>query len=337
MISAFSICRYLLVLPLVAMGLSASDAKAETKLVYGIFWFGCEETCQGFQEYFTEMGIDATIEIRDAAQDRSKLPLFLDEARAAGADLILTWGTSVSVGILGTMDDVENPAFNNDIPHVFTVVADPVGARIVESLEHTGRANVTGTFNRVPESVNINAIRAYKPEFKRLGIICTPHEKNSALKCDEIAALTKSMGFELVAVELSDPSGGVPDPKLIPEKVRELKDAGVDFIYLGSSTYLDAEKEVFTEAAIEAGLPILSPYETIVRDSGALMSIAARYYDVGRLAAKQAEKILVDGAVPGEMPVAAMTDFAYVVNMEVARRLNLFPPVAILQVAETVN
>lgn len=337
MISALFICRHLLISLLVAIGLFAPAAGAETKLVYGIFWRGCEETCQGFQDYFAEAGIDARIEIRNAAQDRSKLPLFLDEARAAGADLILTWGTSVSVGILGTMDDVENPAFNNDIPHVFTVVADPVGARIVESLEKTGRANVTGTFNRVPESVNINAIRAYKPEFKRLGMICTPHEKNSALKCAEIAALAETMGFELVAVELSDPSGDVPDASRIPGKVLKLKDAGVDFIYLGSSTYLDAEKKVFTEAAIEAGLPILSPYETIVRDSGALMSIAARYYDVGHLAAKQAEKILVDGAVPGDLPIAAMTDFAYVVNMDVARRLNLFPPVAILQVAETVN
>ena len=49
------------------------------------------------------------------------------------------------------------------------------------------------------------------------------------------------------------------------------------------------------------------------------------------------DKILVDGAVPGDLPIAAMTDFAHVVNMDVARRLNLFPPVAILQVAETVN
>lgn len=337
MIFAFVNYRYLIISLMVLTGCLASAATAETKLVHGIFWRGCEETCQGFQDYFAEAGIDARIEIRDAAQDHSKMPSFLEEAREAGADLILTWGTSVSTGILGTMDDLENPEFNHDIPHVFTVVADPIGAGIVESLEHSGRKNVTGTFNRVPEAVNINAIRAYKPDFRRLGMICTPHEINSALKCDEIAALASTMGFELVSVELSNPTGGLPDANRIPNMVRLLQDAGVDFIYLGSSTYLDAEKDIFTEAAIEAGLPVLSPYETTVRTSGALMSIAAEYYEIGRLAAQQAERILVDGVVPGDLPIAAMTDFAYVVNMDVARRLNLYPPVAILQVAETVN
>ena len=40
--------------------------------------------------------------------------------------------------------------------------------------------------------------------------------------------------------------------------------------------------------------------------------MAARYFDVGRLAATQAEKILVGGATPGDLPVARMTDFAFV-------------------------
>jgi len=32
-----------------------------------------------------------------------------------------------------------------------------------------------------------------------------------------------------------------------------------------------------------------------------------------------------------------MTDFAFVVDMEVARTLDLFPPLELLQIAETVN
>jgi putative ABC transport system substrate-binding protein len=337
MLSGFVKLKTVLVIATLTLTLHPALAQEDTKLVYGFFWRGCEETCQGFQDYFSEAGIDAKIEIRDAAQDRSKLPGFLQEARDAGADLILTWGTTVTLGIIGTVDDVDDPEFNNDIPHVFTVVADPVGARVVVSLEATGRANVTGTFNRVPEAVNINAIRSYMPSFRRLGIIYTPHEKNSLLKRDEIAALAAPMGFELVAVELSGVAGGLPKTEDIAVKVGELKAASVDFIYLGSSTYLDEYRDIFTEAAVEAGIPILSPYERMVRNSGALMSIAARYTDVGRLAAQQAEKILVGGATPGDLPVEAMTDFAYVVNMGIAQRLNLYPPVSIMLFAETVN
>jgi putative ABC transport system substrate-binding protein len=315
----------------------AVGAQAADKLIYGVFWRGCEEVCQGFQDYVSEAGIDAEVVIRNAEQDKSKLPDFRKEAREMRADLILTWGTSATLGIAGTLDDVGDPSFNGDIAHVFTVVADPVGAGIVGSLEKTNRANVTGTYNRVPETVNINAIRSYDPGFRRLGLLYNANEPNSLLKRDEIAALATDMGFELVAIELPLAAGGKPRVEDIPIKLTALKDQGVDFIYLGSSSFLDKNRDLFTGAAVDLGLSILSPYERLVRDAEALFSIAARYYDVGRLAGAQAEKILVDGERPGDIPVARMTEFAYVVNMEVARRLNRYPPLEILQFAETVN
>lgn len=312
-------------------------AHADTRLIYGIFWTGCEEVCNGFQEYLLDAQIEAEFIIRSADQDEALLPAFLAEAREKEADLILTWGTSATLGIAGTIEDLGDPRFNHSIPQVFTVVADPVGAGLVESLERTGRSNITGTFNRVPERVNINVVRSYLPGFERLGLIYNANETNSLLKRDEIAALSKEMGFELVAVELELGADGKPNVADIPLKVAELKAADVDFIYLGSSSFLDKNRNLFTGAAVGHGLPVLSPYERLVRDSQALLSVAARYQDVGRLAGIQAEKILVGGQSPGDIPVARMTDFAYVVNMEVARTLNLFPPVEILQFAETVK
>lgn len=82
---------------------------------------------------------------------------------------------------------------------------------------------------------------------------------------------------------------------------------------------------------------MLSPYERLVRDSQALISVAARYYDVGRLAASQADKILLGGTTPGDLPVARMTDFAFVINMTVAKKLKIFPSIELFQIAETTN
>jgi ABC-type uncharacterized transport system substrate-binding protein len=315
----------------------ADMAEAKEKTVYAIFWRGCEELCEGFQNYFVEREIDAKIFIRDAAQDKSKIPLFLEEARAMNADLILSWGTSVTMGIAGKLKDVENSDLNNDIPQVFTAVADPVGAGIIESLENTGRRNITGTFNRVPEAVNINTIRSYLPEFKRLGLLYNRNERNSVLKKEELAELAKVMDFELIAIELPIGNDGKPQSSDIPVKLAELKEKKADFIYLGSSSFLDTNRDLFTGSAVENGIPVLSPYERLVRNSQGLLSIAARYQDVGRLAGQLAERILIDGETPGDIPVAHVTDFAYVINMDVARKLNLFPPVEILQFAETVN
>lgn len=313
------------------------SAQAGKKVIFVFTWRGCEEACNGFKDFIAEKNIDADVIVRDVGRDKSKIPGFLEEARSKKADLIVSWGTSVTLGTAGTLDDVNNPRFNNDIPQVFMIVADPVGARIVKSLEETGRKNVTGTFNRVPEAVNINTIRSYMPTFKTLGLLYNKNERNSVLKHKEIGALAKKMKFKLEALELPLGPDGKPRKEDVLAKIAELKKSGVDFIYLGSSSFLRKNGDLFTSLAVENGIPVLSPYERLVRASHALLSVSARYNEVGKLAGRQAEKILVEGKTPGDIPVLRMTRFAYVVNMEIAKELNLFPPLAVLEFAETVK
>ncbi len=315
----------------------ATQATAAQFKILIATWRGCEEACNGFQDYLNEAGIDIDFLIRNAGRDPSKLPDFIAEARAEQVDMILTWGTSVTRGIAGTLDGLDDPAIPHEIPRVFTVVSDPIGARIVESFDHTGRNNVAGTFNRVPERVNIETIRTYLPSFDHLGLLYNRNEANSVLKHAEMAALSGEMNYAFTAVELPLHADGKPRTEDIGPKMAELQAAGVDFLYLGSSTFLDVNRDVYTAAAVENGIPILSPYERLVRNSQALISIAAPWYDTGRLAGAQAEKILIGGATPGDLPVARMTDFTFVINMDVARKLNLPPPLDLLQIAETVN
>ena len=319
---------------------STTDTRAQAEkdfTIYMVFWRGCEETCEGFKEYIVENDIDAELVIRNANRDKAKLPAFVEEARAIEADLVVTWGTSVTRGIAGTLSDQGDPRFINDIPVVFMVVSDPVGSGVIVSYEKTGRANVTGTRNRVPEAVNINTIRSYFPAFKRLGLLYNTNEQNSVIKAKEIEDLAKTMNFELVALELELGSDGKPKIESISARMAELEAADVDFIYLGSSSFLDVNRDIFTQSAVDHGIPVLSPYERLVRDSHALLSIAARYQDVGKLAGRQVKSILIDGKKPGDLPVLSVDQYAYVINMTTARKLNLFPSVEILQFAETVE
>ena len=214
---------------------------------------------------------------------------------------------------------------------------DPFGTRIAESFERSGRANVAGTFNRAPEAVNVEVIRQYDPDFDTLGLLYNANEENSRIKRDELSALAPQLGVRLVAIEIDPGNPGMPDLALIPVRMAELRAAGVDWLYVGSSSFINQNGAAFTAAAVENGIAIVSPYENLVRDNQALLSIAARGEDIGRLAADQALRILRDGATPGDLPIVRATDFAYVVNMEVARKLGRFPPFAFLQVAEAVG
>ncbi len=316
---------------------SAATGSGDKKLIYMAVWRGCEQACGAFKQSIAESGMNAEVTVRNANRDKSVLSKYVQEARALKADLVVTWGTSVTRSMAGTLEQINDKRFLHDKPIVFMIVADPIGTKIIKSYEKTGRPNVTGTRNRVPEEVNINTIRSYYPEFKRLGMLYNTNESNSVLKVEEVRSLSATMGFELVALELKLDAGGYPRPESIPIEMQELKEKGVDFIYVGSSSFLRKNQDVFTESAVEHGIPVLSPYEAMVRKSHALLSVAARYSDVGRLAAEQARKILVEGMAPGDLPVLAVEQFAYVINMDTASRLNLLPPIEVLQIAETVK
>jgi len=327
----------LLILSAVWAATGSPAAHAATRTVMIVSWTGCEEACRGVQAQLRESGLDVRFLLRDAAQRKEALPEFVREARAQKVDVIVTYGTSATRGIAGTLAERGRDTYAHEIPKVFMIVADPVGVGLVQSLDAPGRDDLTGTYNRVPERVNIETMRSYRPGFKRLGLLFHADEPNSVVKRDELAKLAGTMGFELVALPLPAGPDGRPRPSDIAPQVNKLKAAGADFLYVGSSSFLRDNADLLTGAANALGLPVLSPYESLVRQGDALLSVAARYEEVGRLAGAQVERLLRRPAARGELPIARMDQFAIVVNLRVARQIKVFPPIDLLQVAETVN
>jgi putative ABC transport system substrate-binding protein len=304
--------------------------------IYMAVWRGCEDACRGFQDYFQEEGIEVNFIIRNAVRDKTKLPAFVREAKKLEVDLVLTWGTSVTVGMIGTLADSDPVQHITDIPVVFMIVADPVGAGIIETYESSGRTNITGTRNRVPEEVQMKAIRAYR-YFKRLGIIYNTNELNSVLNVNKIRKLAKKMRFELFERSIDLDENGKPIVESIPQKIKELKNSSVAFIYVGSSSFLMRHRDYLTKSAIEQHVPIVAAYEAMARKSNALLAVASRYYSVGKLAGFQAKNILINRIAPINLPILSLSRYSYVINMETARRLRLYPPIKVLRYAEVVH
>jgi putative ABC transport system substrate-binding protein len=299
-------------------------------------WRGCEDACIGFQDHFREEEVKVNFIIRNANRDINRLPIFVREAKEMQVDLVVTWGTSVTVGMIGTLADTDPDKHITDIPVVFMIVADPVGAGVIESYESSGRVNITGTRNRVPEEVQMKAMRAYR-YFKRLGIIYNTNELNSVLNVQKIRNLAKKMRFKLFerAIDLNE--NGKPILESIPRKIQELKDRNVEFIYVGSSSFLMRNRDYLTSTATELEIPIVAAYEAMARKSNALLAVASRYYSVGKLAGFQAGKILVDKIAPKDLPVISLSRYSYVINMDIARKLKLYPPINVLRYAEVVH
>lgn len=313
----------------------AADA-AKPHHIYMAVWRGCEDACKGFQDYFRDNKIPARFTVRDAGRDKKKLPGFVQEAKDIKTDLVVTWGTSVTRLMLGPWNAPDPEKHITKIPAVFMIVADPIGAKVVRDYESSGRANVTGTRNRAPTAVQMRALQSYKP-FKRLGLIYNTNELNARLNAAQVRKTTADMGIQLVEVKLPLGEDGKPSPDSIDAAVKQVADQKAEFLYMGSSSFLTKFRKPFTQAALKYKLPVAAGTEVPVTKADGLMAIASRYYNVGQLAADQARRVLVNKEPPVNIRIRRLRRFSFIINMETARKLKMYPPMEILRYAEVIK
>jgi putative tryptophan/tyrosine transport system substrate-binding protein len=294
----------------VSLALMANTASAETrKHIQAVFFEGCEKTCEGFLEGITKSNYPVDVNVIDVKQDKALLVEAMKTIESSKPDLVLLYGTSTTLALLGPLDKADDPKYIHNVPVVFTAVADPVGSKLVKSLDESGRDNVTGTYNRVPEKLNIQAIKTLDAGLTKLGMLYNANEANSLSKVKELQTLAPTMGVEIVAVEMK--SDGTNPPALTE-------------IGLG----LKANGKVFVQQATDNNIAVVSPYPALVKTAGAVLSIAAPREEVGALAAEQALKVLRDGAKPGALHIEVATHFTYTINVNMAKKLGITTPEA---------
>lgn len=309
----------------------------ERKRIYMVLFRGETEVEQGFRAYVQERGLPFDIIVRNIDRNRANLPKFVEEIRGTRPHLVYAWGTTVALGLVGTQDATDRSTFIPDtIPCVFALVADPVGARLASRMgDGTGR-NVTGVSHIVPLPSQINAISAYRP-FSRIGMIYNPLEENSVLNVRAMEALAQQRGYALTVEKATMTAANQPDPAAVPALVDKVADAGAQFFYIGPDTFVGDQRHAITAQALQRRLPTFTATELEVRTSDTLFGLVSRYDNVGRFAAYKAEQILMQNRYAGDLPVETLQRFSYIVNMSVARKLQLYPPMSVLRFAEVIG
>jgi putative tryptophan/tyrosine transport system substrate-binding protein len=304
--------------------------------IYAITFRGMTDVEKGFEEYFASRKIPVQITYRDLNRDASKMPALLDEIRATKPDLIYTWGTSVTLGVIGPYDAANPGHFISDIPVVFTLVASPTLAKIVSEKDPTARHNITGVVHVAPVAAQIKAMASYRP-FQTLGVIYTPTEQNSVVVLDEIRKLGRANGFDTVSRTFRMDANRKVTADGAADLVRELKEAKAQWLYLPPDSFLGTlAQDVIIPAAMEAGLPTFASTEQLMQ-AGALSGLVSRYYNVGQFTAHKAEQILVGKVQPSSVPIETLKRFSYQVRMSAAEKLHLPPPLPMLGYAEMIS
>jgi putative ABC transport system substrate-binding protein len=326
----------LFVVSLTLVGDGDAQAQSSTRpyRIYAITFRGMTDVEKGFQDYFAARRIPVQITWRDLNRENSRMPGFLEEIKRTKPDLVYTWGTSVTLGVVGTYDQVD-PAVNiTDIPVVFTLVAAPVLAKIVRDLKSPGR-NVTGVFHVAPTEAQIRAMASYRP-FKSIGILYTPTEQNSVVVVEEVRDVSKRLGFTVIAKPLRLDANKKVTADGAAEMVRELKQQNVEWLYLPPDSYLGTiAQKVIIPAAMAVGLPAFASTEQLM-ETGAVAGLVSRYHSIGQFTAYKAEQILVNKVPPAKIPVETLTRFALQVRMDIAEQLKLPPPLPMFNYAELI-
>jgi putative ABC transport system substrate-binding protein len=89
------------------------------------------------------------------------------------------------------------------IPIVFAAVADPVGTGLVTSLARPG-GNVTGLSLQQTDLAGkrVELLREVLPSLRRLAILANVGNPNIALETTEVQAASRTLGLEIVTLEI---------------------------------------------------------------------------------------------------------------------------------------
>lgn len=303
--------------------------------IYAITFRGMTDVEKGFQDYFAARKIPVEITFRDLNRDASRMPGFIEEIRRTKPDLVYTWGTSVTLGVVGAFDKINPQTHVTDIPVVFTLVAAPVLAKIVPDLKSSGR-NVTGVFHVASTEAQMRAMASYRP-FKKIGVLYSPTERNSVVTLEELRELGKKMNFTIVEKKFQLDASNKLTADGAEAMIAEMKEQNAEWLYLPPDSYLGTQaQKVIIPAAMENGLPTFASTEQLMQ-AGALAGLISRYHSIGQFTAYKAEQILVKKQPAKNIPVETLTRFSFQVQLDSAIKLGLPPPLPMFNYADFVE
>lgn len=314
-------------------GPAAAQDQARKFKVYVATWRGCEEVCQAFKQYLLSQNLAIDFVDRSADRSMDALPKMVAEAREMKPDLIATWGTAITLAFVGPHDAVDPKQHITDIPVVYMYVTDPVGSKIARGPEKSGRRNVAGAHYAIPGETQIRAMQSYRP-VKTIALLYTRDEANSVSAKEELKEAAEKRGIRVVEREIALGDDGRPRPDDLPRAIADVAKEEPAFIAFGSSSFLMSRIAEFTNMANAAKIPVFSTGEKVLTEGNGLLGLTGALRNIGQVSAYQAQKILAEGAVPGELPSTRLSRFTLTVKMPVARLLELYPPMTILRYAE---
>ncbi len=276
-----------------------------------------------FRERLRELGYvegrDIEIVFRVADNDATPLPGMAAELVALPVDVLIAEAREAQ---LAARDATKS------IPIVFTLTSDPVAAGLVKSLSRPG-GNITGVITASLQTApkRVELLKETVPGLARLGIVWNANiaAMRTVVQATEDAA--RILRMETRAF-------GAHNAGELDAAVETMAREHFDGLVMLTGLSIVRDHRQVPDLAATYRLPQMFADIEIVR-AGGLMQFGANFATIYGKAAFLVDKIL-RGANPGELPVEQPTEYDFIVNLTMARRLGLTIPTSVIRQATEV-
>lgn len=288
----------------------------------------------GFEYQLKQHNINYEIVYHDIDRNPERLATVRKYIKGdKNADLVVTWGTTVSLGIFGPFGS-NDTTFITEVPGIFVLVTDPVAVGLVASLDNPNR-NLTGAWHVAPMTSQFQTMMAYKPA-QKIGVLYTPTEKNSVVAVESLKKLAQSFGIEVIAIPFTLQQG-LPVATNAMDALKLMKEQQVEWLYLPPDSFLGQQaRDLVIPSAHALGIATFASTEQLMQ-AGAAFGLICPYVELGKLIGTKAKKILVDEVSAADVSMDTIQRFHHQVNLAAIERLDIAVPATMLKSAEKIS
>ena len=264
-------------------------------------------------------GRDYVIDARYGNGVAKVMPGLATELVASQPDLLLT-SADEAVRLLALR--------TKTIPIVFAIIQDPLGNRVVASLQRPG-GNATGLTSLVRDlgAKRLQLLKEAFPQVTHVVVLFQAGFLSSLSQVNEIEDAGERQKIRVTPIELRQATD-------IEPAFKRGATLGAHACLVTTGPMISTHRQAIVDRALRSKLPAMFAGSEFA-EGGGLMSYGASFGDNFRRAAAYVDKIL-KGAKPGDLPIEQPTKFQLVLNLKTAKAMGLMFPQSFLVRADRV-
>ena len=238
---------------------------------------------RGIQDEVAKRGIKAAYNLQNANGDLTTAARIAGIFKSDNVNVAVGIATPMAVALVNSMENT---------PVVFAAVTDPVGAKLVKSIDR-GEQNVAGLSDAIPTVEQIGLFQQLA-KIKTLGYIYTSSESNSIASYSLVEEACRQYGITLV----SEPINASADLRAAALAIVDR----VDGIYVSTDNMVCAAISALIRVCHDAKKPIFCGDPTSALNGGCVVANGVDYYTAG-LATGDIVADILQGRKPADIPV----------------------------------